>query len=260
VEEQHDSIYNQVITACKSHHIKKLMSVHYDWNIEVIAQFYATLFIEETENVRAMHWMMEGEWYHITFDEFATRFSYGQADKDRFRIHIHNPLEENEIKFMYALRQEGNAKTINKIYTFYSVLNRLFRKTICQRDGDPTNISHYAKNLLANLRDGAPLFSVIDYICEEIKGISLNSQKNCDFAPYLMFLIEDVTDRSFSKEGTRMPFGPNPIKKPLIPPAQVSSPPRADPTPQQQYEAAELVRPAGHIDQTGLGDQGQSSV
>jgi hypothetical protein len=55
-------------------------------------------------------------------------------------------------------------------YTFYSVLNRLFRKTICSRDGDPTNISHYAKNLLANLRDGAPPFSVIDYIWEEIKA------------------------------------------------------------------------------------------
>jgi hypothetical protein len=32
----------------------------------VIAQFYATLFIEEAEDVRAMHWMMEGEWYHNT--------------------------------------------------------------------------------------------------------------------------------------------------------------------------------------------------
>jgi hypothetical protein len=60
------------------------------------------LFIEEAEDVRAMHWMTEGEWYHITFDEFATRFSYVQADKDRFRIHIHNMLKENEIKFMYA--------------------------------------------------------------------------------------------------------------------------------------------------------------
>jgi hypothetical protein len=78
------------------------MGVHYDWNIEVIAQFYATLFIEEAEDVRAMHWMIGGEWYHITFDEFTTRFLYGQADKSRFRIHIHNPLEENEIKFMYA--------------------------------------------------------------------------------------------------------------------------------------------------------------
>jgi hypothetical protein len=108
--------------------------------------------------------MMEGKWYHITFDEFATQFSYGQADKDHFIIHIHNPLEGNEIKFMYAPGQEGNAGTINGLYTFYSVLNRLFRKTICPRDGDPTNISHYVKNLLASLRDGAAPFSVIDYI------------------------------------------------------------------------------------------------
>jgi hypothetical protein len=208
LEDQQDTIYNQVIAACESHHIKKLMGVHYDWNIEVIAQFYATLFIEEAEDVNAMHWMTKGKWYHITFDEFATRFPYGQVDKDSFRIHIHNPLEENEIKFMYAPGQEGNAGTINGLYTFYSVLNRLFRKTICPRDGDPTNISHYDKNLLANLRDGAPPFSVIDYIWEEIKGISLNPQKNCGFAPYFMFLIEDVMGRSFPKEGIHMLFRP----------------------------------------------------
>jgi hypothetical protein len=204
--------------------------------------------------------MTEGEWYHIIFDEFVTRFSYGQEDKDRFIIHIHNPLGENEIKFMYAPGQEGNTWTINGLYTFYSVLNRLFRKIICLRDGDPTNISHYAKNLLANLRDGASPFSVIDYIWEEIKCISLNPQKNCGFAPYLMFLIEDVTGRRFPKEGIHMPFRPNPTKKPLIPPAHASSPPRADPTPQQQHEAAEPIRLVGYTGQTGLGDQGQSSA
>jgi hypothetical protein len=74
-----------------------------------------------------------------------------------------------------------------------------------------------------------------------------------------MFLIEDVTGRSFPKEGIHMPFRPNPTKKPLIPPAQVSSPPRADPTPQQQHEVAEPIRPTGHTGQTSLGDQGQSS-
>jgi hypothetical protein len=31
MEEQQDPIYIQVITACESHHIKKLMGVHYDW-------------------------------------------------------------------------------------------------------------------------------------------------------------------------------------------------------------------------------------
>jgi hypothetical protein len=172
--------------------------------------------------------------YHIIFDEFATRLSYGQADKDRFRILIHNPLDENEIKFMYVPGQEGNVGTINDLYTFYSVMNRLFRKTICPRDGDPTNISQFAKNLLANMRDGASSFSVIDFIWEEIKGISMNPQKTCGFAPYLMFMIEYVTNRSFPKDEFHMPIRPIPSKEPIVPLAQVTSPPRPDSTPQQQ--------------------------
>jgi hypothetical protein len=106
------------------------------------------------------------------------------------------------------------------------------------------------------MRDGAPAFSVIDYIWEEIKDISLNPQKNCAFAPYLMFIIEDVTNRSFPKDGFHMPLRITPTKKPLIPPAEASSPPRVDPTPQQQHEAAEPVRPTGYTGQIGLGDQG----
>jgi hypothetical protein len=37
---------------------------------------------------------------------------------------------------MYALGLEGNVATTNSLYTFYSVINRLFRQTICPRDGD----------------------------------------------------------------------------------------------------------------------------
>jgi hypothetical protein len=62
---------------------------------------------------------------------------------------------------------------------------------------DPTNISQFAKNLLASMRDGVPLFSVIDFVWKEIKGISMNPQKTCGFTPYLMFIIEDVIGRNF---------------------------------------------------------------
>jgi hypothetical protein len=55
MEEQQDPIYDQVIAACESHHLKILMGVHYDWNVEVIAQFYATLYIEEGGGARKMH-------------------------------------------------------------------------------------------------------------------------------------------------------------------------------------------------------------
>jgi hypothetical protein len=137
---QQDPIYNQGIAACESHHIKKLMGLHYDWNIEIIAQFYATLYIKEAEGVRKMHWMTEGEWYNIGYGDFASRFSFRAADTYRPRIHIHDPLEEEEMKPMYALGQEMNVGSIYDLYTYYSVLNRLFRRTICLRDGDPTNI------------------------------------------------------------------------------------------------------------------------
>jgi hypothetical protein len=56
-----------------------------------------------------------------------------------------------------------------------------------------------------------------------------------------------------------MPFRPNPTKKPLIPLAQVSSPPRADLTPQQQPIVEEPVGLASYTSQTGRSEQGQSS-
>jgi hypothetical protein len=62
------------------------------------------------------------------------------VDKDHIKTNIHNPLDENEMKFMYTPGQEGNAGTTNGVFTFYSVINMLFRKTICPRDED-----HYRK-------------------------------------------------------------------------------------------------------------------
>jgi hypothetical protein len=64
-----------------------------------------------------------------------------------------------------------------------------------------------------------------------------------------MFMIEDVTSRSFPKEGKHMSFRHKPTKKPLISLAHVSSSPRADPTPQQQQNRSDwlaiLVRLVG---------------
>jgi hypothetical protein len=141
MKEGQDPIYDQVIAVCESHHLKILMGIHYDWNVEVMAQFYVTLYIEEGCGARRMHWMTEGDQCHISYNDFTSRFSFGIVDAHRPRLHINNPLDENEMKFMYAPGLEGNVGTINRLYTFYSVLNMLFRKTIYPRDGDLTNIS-----------------------------------------------------------------------------------------------------------------------
>jgi hypothetical protein len=162
------------MAACTNLHIKEIMGFKFDWNKEVIAQFITTLYVEEIGDARNMHWMNEGDWYSISYDDFTHRLGFEREDQNHPKIHFGQPFDEQEMKFMYALGEEGNAGHTNGLYTFYSVLNRLFRKTIYPRDGDPTNISLYAKNLLANMRDGAHDFIVIDFVWEEIKGISMN--------------------------------------------------------------------------------------
>jgi hypothetical protein len=129
------------MASCESHYFKNLMGVHYDRNVEVIAQFYATLYIEERSGAGRMHWMTEGEWYNISYDDFTSHFYFGDADAHRSRLHIHNLLDEVEMKFMYVAGQDGSVETTCGLYTFYSILNSLFRKIVCPRDEDPTNIS-----------------------------------------------------------------------------------------------------------------------
>jgi hypothetical protein len=97
------------------------MGIHYDWNVEVIAQFYATLYVEEGGGARRMHWMTEGDWYHISYNDFASRFSFGAADAHHPRLHIHNPLEENEMKFMYA--PWTRRKCVHKKWFIHLLLN-----------------------------------------------------------------------------------------------------------------------------------------
>ena len=75
-----------------------------------------------------------------------------------------NALPTAHFGFMYPPNHEGNYGTTIGMYTFYANLNRLFRKTILPREGDPTRISSYGKNLLAAMREQAEPFSVIDFI------------------------------------------------------------------------------------------------
>jgi hypothetical protein len=49
-----------------------------------------------------MHWLTEGEWYNIGYGDFSSRSSFGAADAHRPRIRIHHPLQEEEMKPMYA--------------------------------------------------------------------------------------------------------------------------------------------------------------
>ena len=49
---------DHTIAICEHIGVYEIMEFQHDWNTEVVAQFYATLYVEEDE--RRMHWMLEG--------------------------------------------------------------------------------------------------------------------------------------------------------------------------------------------------------
>jgi hypothetical protein len=90
------------------------------------------------------------------------------------------------------------------------------------------------------MRDGAPLLCV-----GRDKGHRYEPSKDLWFRTLPYVHNCGCHGRSFPMEGEHKPFRHNLTKKPLIPPIQISLPPRANPTPQQQPVAAEPVRPIG---------------
>jgi precorrin isomerase len=55
MEQQNDPFFNQIVLACANHHAKELMRFKFDWNKEIIAQFFATMYVDEAGNIRKMH-------------------------------------------------------------------------------------------------------------------------------------------------------------------------------------------------------------
>jgi hypothetical protein len=56
------------MAASKAKSLRDIMSFRKNWNNEIIAQFFATLYVEERGDTRKFHWMTEGRWYEITYE------------------------------------------------------------------------------------------------------------------------------------------------------------------------------------------------
>jgi hypothetical protein len=148
MEAKHDTIFDEVLAACRAKHLRDVMSFQKNWNNEVIAQFYATLYVEERGDTRKFHWMTEGRRYEITFEQFARLFGFEQNDANRIKIHFASRLDGSSMRFMYPGSKRGSVGTTSDLLPFYAYLNHLFRRTMTPREGDSSNILSYNHNIL----------------------------------------------------------------------------------------------------------------
>jgi hypothetical protein len=101
MENKHDHIFDRVIVSCMAKHLRDILAFKKDWNNEVITQFYATVYFEEHGDTRKLYWMIEGQWYEVSYAQFARLLGFGRNDANRARIHMDLKLDVRRIKFMY---------------------------------------------------------------------------------------------------------------------------------------------------------------
>ena len=83
------------------------------------------------------------------------------------------------------------------LHPTYRYLDRMFRKTIDCKGGDKGNIADYSRNLLHRMAPDAWPFSVFDFIWSKIRSVGERPLKGYGFAPYIMYMIEQVIGHTF---------------------------------------------------------------
>jgi hypothetical protein len=166
MKNKHDPIFGIVIAAYTTKHLRDILTFKKDWNNEVIAQLYATVYFEEHDNTRKLYWMTEGQWYEVTYAQFARFLWFGRKDASRAMIHMALKLDARRIKFMYPRSKQRNFGETTGMLPFYAYINQLFRRTMTPREGDGTKILAYNKNILPAMAPNANgfKFSVFDFI------------------------------------------------------------------------------------------------
>ena len=224
---KNDPVFTEVIAACESKRVKNIMAFRYDWCEEVIAQFYATVWFEGCENP-IMHWMTEGVKYRISFRGFAHYFHLDARDTSKDQIHNENQLTLEEIGFMYLNHGRVEFGKLTGMRPFYRCLNSLFRLTLAPKSGDATTVQSISRNLLAAMSNDHAPFSVAHFLWEEIVFTSKSPIKSCGYAPYLMFIIERISKKTFVKEIKHEPYRMRPLN--IQAPSPSPSPPHAPPS------------------------------
>ena len=83
------------ITTCDRFDMTNIMSFRYDWNVEILAQFHATYFWDQDDDV--VHWMTDKTHYRIHFLTFCQILGFGETHRSFSTIHAVNAYEISDI-------------------------------------------------------------------------------------------------------------------------------------------------------------------
>jgi hypothetical protein len=146
------------LRACENKNMKNIMTFHFDWNDEIIDQFYFTLWIKNADeespyNFPYMNFYIEGSWFKVSYRRFAHILGLSDNDiaGDKVKIHYFRPPTRAEAKDLHLSENDEYWKSTN-MHKYCRYLNSLFRMTLITKGGNQMNILGESKVLLSFMK------------------------------------------------------------------------------------------------------------
>jgi hypothetical protein len=183
------------LDACR---LLPLMTFQHNWNDEIICQFYATLWIDSQNLV--LHWLTQGIHYRCDYRTFSRLLGFTAEDRGAsslFDIFLdsvsHDDLEAAEV-YKSGVTVDF---TTTHLKSYFYVLNNLICLTLDPKIGDSIHLMLDAPKVLCCFGTGGDRFSITDFMWRKIEQAANDPHKSVPYAPYLMYIIEQVVGRSF---------------------------------------------------------------
>uniref|UniRef100_J3M3J2 Uncharacterized protein n=1 Tax=Oryza brachyantha TaxID=4533 RepID=J3M3J2_ORYBR len=183
MQKQTSQVAKTAIRLCHQKNIDVLMSMEHNWSEELIGQFYASAFFEDSDD--------------YTEEKPA--------------------LSQDTIRRLYV--DDSNKVTLGTIkalLSHYDLLLKMIKTTLSPKSGDKTALTARHAALLWSMCTNAPPFSIMRYIWNKIQAIVLDPSKGLAYAPFLHQMIQRVTDFYFNGECVHYPYRPQIPQAPKI--------------------------------------------
>jgi hypothetical protein len=203
-EDLNNTVFNSVIEKCKEVGLYDIMGFRYNWNKEILAQFHCSYYYNPYDNT--ITWTTQGNKCTIDYMTFSRLLGLGSKDEDRTPIHNENKYKPKKLTFMFTSRDLAIESKGNQLNPYYYYHNQFFCATINPKQGDAIALRYYAPNLLNRMAPDEKGFCIFDFIWNELRRAMNDPMKYLPYAPYIMYMIERVTNVRYPKNVVHEPF------------------------------------------------------
>ena len=198
--EKDRAYFGEALDLCAQFNIVPIMTFNYDFDAELVAQFFATVWFG-TEDNRTMIWMTHGRQLRATWGEFMDLLGYPDEGLEKplgLRPH-HEGGPANKDNLLPHMTIRGSKKELKP---FFDIMHRIFRHTLFPRVGNLDMVHGHLVDMLCLCHSEKGTGAVLDVshvMWKELVNAAYGDHVPI-YAPFIFRLIVTTWTATFPEE------------------------------------------------------------